>query len=634
MHINISYEEDFKKDFNKLKKLPFATELMELDGIGTQLDIQKFSADFFSKKGVTTADVSVDSNSNVDAPTVVHYNIEVGKPIQRLNAYYLLWKYGKLKFGHEFALGALKKQLTKEIYINDFHGFMQSYCYNFSCMDVVCLGLPFVTKIKSTPPKHLSSFVGQVSQFLSYSSNVVLGAVGLSDFLICCAYFVELMFDQYKNIPKEYLEKQIKQELQSFIFTANQPFRSGVQSPFTNVSVFDGFFLDKLCSEYVFPNGEKVSKDTVIYVQSMFVDLMNETLRETQCTFPVTTACFSTNAEGKIQDQEFLKYISEKNAEFGFMNIYAGKTSTYSSCCRLRSDGVNEYFNAFGSGSSKLGSVGVVTLNLPRLAYLSKTKEEFVERFEANIRLASRINHVRRSIVEKRIKAGHSPLYSLGFIDLKTQYSTCGLCGIYEAIEILGMNLLETEGEKFLIELLDIANRTNEVQSKKYKYPHNIEQVPAENSSINLLNADKILGYNTKYDLYSNQFVPLIHEADLMDRIRLQGAFDKHMTGGAICHINLVDTIPPKYMEKLIEFAVASGVIYHAVNFNLQKCFSGCITVGKRDTCPKCGAQITDNFIRVVGFLVNVKNFHKTRREKDYPSRQFYRGENLLGDEK
>ncbi len=114
----------------------------------------------------------------------------------------------------------------------DFHcqGMIQHNCFNYSCLDVVIQGLPFVAKIKSEPPKHLSSFMGQMIQFITYASNSIAGAVGLADFLLCTSWFVDKMFEDNKDVPREYLNRQIKQELQSFIYSVNQPFRGGVQS--------------------------------------------------------------------------------------------------------------------------------------------------------------------------------------------------------------------------------------------------------------------------------------------------------------------------------------------------------------------------------------------------------------------
>lgn len=636
MIFEYSYEPEYKLTFRKLKKLVKAEELLELDGIGSQLDVAAFSKKFFSKKGrLTTADISVDANSNVDDVDVVQYPIEVAKPLHRFNSYYLLWKYASDLFSEEKAYEMMKAQFTKEIYCNDFHSYGYfPYCFNYSCMDVVFRGLPFVTRIKSRPPKHLSSFMAQMVQFVTYCSNSTVGAIGLADLLICTSWYVGQLYKEIEK-DKEYslslnrIWKQIKQELQSFIFSVNQPSRNGSQSPFTNVSIFDGVFLEKLCKEYVFPDGTNPNIDLVKSIQITFMDLMNETLKETPVTFPVTTACFAVNEKKEILDSEFLELIIGKNLEFGFMNIYAGETSTLSSCCRLRSNTTNEYFNMFGSGGTKIGSMGVVTLNLPRIAYESnKNQEKFLERLAELVVLASQINWTKRTILKKRIENRHAPLYSLGIIDLKRQYATCGLVGINEAVEIMGMDILKEEGQKFVIRLLEKVNEINDKQQKKFECPHNCEQTPSESSAVVLASADKILGYNNEYTLYSNQFIPLTTKADILDRIMLQGLFDKYLSGGAICHLNFSEKITDKeFLRNLITKSIGMGVIYQAINYLISKCPNGHIFVGKANKCSVCGEKVTDRFTRIVGFLIPIKNWGKVRREEDFPERQWYGSE-------
>ena len=368
MIINYTYDKEFEEIFDELKKDPKYQQLADLDGIGKQTDIANFSKRFFSKNNNPTADVSVDANANVEDGSIIAYEVEAAKPVSRLNAYYLLYKYGKQLFGKDTAEQMVKGQFYKDFYVNDMHKFHGlPYCFNCSCLDVVIQGLPFVKKIKSEPPKHLSSFMGQMIQFVTYASNSVAGAVGLADLLLCCAWYVDKLFKENPEASKEYLHKQVRQELQSFLFSVNQPFRGGQQSAFTNVSLFDDVFLDKLCDEYMFPDGLHPNKDTVKTLQVMYMELYNETLRQTAFTFPVTTACFAVDEDKNIIDEKFLNLVMKHNLEFGFMNLYAGKTSTLSSCCRLRAEGDNEYFNSFGSGGTKIGSLSVVTLNLPRI---------------------------------------------------------------------------------------------------------------------------------------------------------------------------------------------------------------------------------------------------------------------------
>lgn len=352
----------------------------------------------------------------------------------------------------------------------DFHcqGMIQHNCFNYSCLDVVIQGLPFVAKIKSEPPKHLSSFMGQMIQFITYASNSIAGAVGLADFLLCTSWFVDKMFEDNKDVPREYLNRQIKQELQSFIYSVNQPFRGGVQSAFTNLAIFDDVFLDRLCSEYLFPDGSQPNKETVKLLQKMYVDLHNETLRITPFTFPVVTACFAVDDDRNIIDKDFLNFVAENNLEFGFMNIYAGKTSTLSSCCRLRSDTDKMYVNSFGSGGTKIGSCSVTTLNLPRISYTVNNKEEFIDTLKKRVELIAKINYVKRYIVDKRIKSGNLPLYTLGFMELDRQYLTCGINGVNEAVEILGYDVLTKEGQKFVEEILTTVNDVNSKMEKEF----------------------------------------------------------------------------------------------------------------------------------------------------------------------
>ena len=626
MYIRTTYDNEFE-DLIMYLRGKYSQKIFDLEGIGKQTDMTTFSKDFFGSK-TTTADISVDSNSNVDDMSVIAYNVELPKPFFRLNSLYLTWKYMKALYGLEVANKAIEMQISGDIYINDFSGINQPYCYNFSAYDVMTNGLPFVKKVQSNPPKHLSSFMGQLIHFSVYASNSVLGAVGLADVLIVASYYVDKMFKEYKDIHHDYLWKQVKQELQSFIFSCNQPFRGGVQSGFYNISIFDNEFLNKMCEEYIFPDGSSPNKKTIKILQEMYLDLMNETLQYTPITFPITTACFSVDEDKNIKDKEFLALIANKNLEYGFINLYFGETSTLSSCCRLRSSTKNEYFNQFGAGGTKIGSLGVVTMNIPRMAIKAKgDTDKFFEILTETTEYAIKINNTKRHLLKKRINSNNLPLYKLGFMSIETQYSTVGVVGLNEACNFMGLNILESEGQAFVSKILDSINTLNDKASKKYNSPHNMEQTPSENSAIKMANKDRVLGYQNEYELYSNQFIPLTVNADLLDRIKLQGMFDGKMSGGAICHLNIEEKIvDPSLIEELLTISAKAGVVYMAVNYNLQRCENGHMTVGINDLCSVCGSKIIDNFTRVVGFLVNTKNFHQVRREFDYPNRIFYRG--------
>lgn len=405
-------------------------------------------------------------------------------------------------------------------------------------------------------------------------------------------------------------------------------------SPFTNLSVYDDNFLDKLCADYIFPDGSTPDKEIVKKLQNIYLDIMNEELQRTPLTFPVTTACFSIDKDNNIQDEAFLHNIAQKNLQWGFINMYAGSSSTLSSCCRLRSEQQSEYFNSFGSGSSKIGSLGVCTINFPRLAIQYPLEEDFMEKLEEMVGVCAKVNNAKRHIVQKRINNGNEPLYKYEFMELSKQYSTCGVNGFYETIKLLGYDILTEEGQALALRILDKINDTNKIYQNKYKMPHNVEQVPGENLSIKLAEKDKLMGYQNEYNLYSNQFIPLIANADLFDRIKLQGLFDSHFSGGSICHLNVETQITDvKDMEDLIRVAAKKGVVYFAINYVLSQCTNGHMSVTNGDKCLVCGEPITDKYSRVVGFLTNIKNWHKVRREEDFPNRQFYQGEEIAPPE-
>ena len=635
-----SYKKDFKDLMLGLEK-KYGADLIEENGIGSQLDISKSSKKFF--KAFTTADVSVDANANVTDKSVISHKIETAKPFHLINSYYRLWKEIKKIETKEKADWIVESQIKGRMYINDFVGFSSAmaYCFNYSTYDTATMGIPSVFDGRggSEPPKNLMSFLGQIELFSLIAGNSTLGATGLADLLIVIAIYMDKMLQNKEDahVPMvddkacwQYMESM----LTGFIYRLNQPYR-GSQSLFSNVSVYDSNFIDGMLEGDAYSiiiDDVKYSakKEIVQKVQEIYLDIMNREMARKPITFPVTTACFSIDENNEIQDDAFLKFISEKNLKFGFINIYAGKSSTLSSCCRLRSERDNgEYFNSFGSGSTKIGSLGVATGNLPQLATICKGAEnpsdEFLHRIKDLVLDCQLVNQAKRNIIKRTIKAGSQPLYSLGYMELKRQYSTFGVIGLYEALEILGYDIMTKEGQNYVLEILNVINTTNKELQDKYKAPQNCEQIPGENVSVKLAKKDRALGYNDKYTLYSNQFIPLIKRVNMFDRIAIQALFDKHFSGGAICHLNVnqeindVDT-----MQNLIHSSVKEGVVYFAVNFVLQECENKHMFVGNVDTCPHCGGKIIGTFTRVVGFLTKVDNWIPERREVDFPNRQFY----------
>ena len=633
-----SYDEGFCSLLERLRSA-YPAELFRIEGIHPdQLDINAVSRDYFKtsdRKGSATADHSIDPNANVSGRDVITFNYEVPKSLMKLNSLYNLWKTMKELYGRDDADQAIEHEINGTLYINDVWDIGRPYCFNYSTYDIALEGLKMGGRLTIDPPKSLNAFLRQVEQFTVYAANSTLGATGLADLLIVVSRYVDDIlttgYDHHIKIGKApRVWTYVKESLTSLIYTLNWEFR-GNQSPFTNVSVYDRRFLEQLVPAYLI-GGTAPDIGTVEKVQDLFLDAYNETLARTPITFPVVTACFSaghgSDGSRQIQDTDFLKKIARHNLKYGFINIYCGESSTLSSCCRLRSS-ISDlgYSNTFGAGSTKIGSLGVVTLNLPRLARTAEGSfPAFLGLLRQSTGTASRINHAKRTFIKDRIERGSLPLYTLGFMDLSRQYSTCGFTGLHEALSILGFDMLTEEGLQAAEDTLTVINETNAKLSKLLGTPHNMEQVPAESSAVKLAKKDALLGLNPEgIPLYSNQFLPLWEEgADLLDRIRVQGRLDGHCTGGAICHLNVATEITdPAVMEALIHHAAASGAVYFAVNYQINRCAQGHMTVGRDDACPVCGAPVIDTFTRVVGFLTNTKHWNKTRREHDWPERTF-----------
>lgn len=633
MYLKVTFEQEFY-DLMMYLKSKYPKKLFDIEGVGKQTDISSFSKEFFTNNNATS-DVSVDGNSNVDDKSVIAYSTELPKPLFKYNSYYVLWKKLKQLYGTIKANSLVEKQLVGEIYINDFHGIGGgfSYCFNYSTLDVALNGLSMVKKIKSTPPKHFLAFKSQMEQFMVLASNSTLGATGIADYLITASIYLDKCLKtgkdaNFKFHSKEDIFTYFKEFITSFVYMLNQPLR-GNQSIFSNISLFDDYFLDNLIDSYKLIIDEEIyeaKKENIKILQRMFLEIMNTELKRTQITFPVTTACFSVDEERNIKDFEFLDLISEENLEFGFINIYSGKSSTLSSCCRLRSDMESiGYQNSIGGSGVKIGSLGVCTINLPRLAFVSKNEDVFLEKLEEYVIDCQSINNAKRHIVQKRIDNNNLPLYSLGFIDIRKQYSTVGLIGIYEALQILGYDIKDENGIDFAIKMMNVINEINKKMDKKYGTSHNVEQIPGEGTAVKLVKKDKLFKINENYEIYSNQFIPLVSEINLLDRIRIQGKLDSHFSGGSIAHINLSKQIDNVHiMKNLIINSAKQGVVYFAINYIINACANHHITAGNVVNCSLCGADIVDRFTRVVGFLTNIKDWDETRRLVDFPNRQFY----------
>lgn len=631
-----SYQPEFVKIMEDMLD-KYSTAMFNLSGIGSQLDMNQAIKRMANANSV--ANGSIDANANAGYTTAITIMHEIAKPQALLQSYYRIWKWLKKNRGLDVANKFVEAQLTGAFYVNDMHyiSYPMPYCYNHSCLNIAMQGLVGIdSKNDTLPPKYLRSYFDIVEAYLLIAGNATAGATGISNLLVVASIFLKKMIDNGFVDSHVHLDSEedcwqyFKEELTSFIYKLNQPCR-GNQSLFSNVSLFDKNFLETIIPESQLVIDDEIygtDLETVQRCQRIYIEIMNEEAKRVVHTFPVTTACISTkyNEEtqrNEIQDKEFLEFICEKNEETGFINIYGGDTATLSSCCRLRSDKNNVFFNSFGGASDSIGSMGVVCINLPQLAFKYKNDvAEFRSHLHELVLLAQEVNYAKRCLLKTSISKGHLPLYTNDYMDLSKQFSTLGFVGLYNAVEILGYDMTTPEGLDVAIKICADMEQDNDEVANKYKIPTNMEGIPAENTAKKLADKDKLLGLNDKYDLYSNQFIPLSVRCNLLDRIELSAALDKYCSGGSIMHVTVDGKINKKTMIDLATSILQSGVKYFAFNYEINQCKS-CkkIFVGKHTHCPDCGNEDIERYMRIVGFLTKRSSWSTARAAED---RQYY----------
>jgi len=628
----------FSNDFvDEISNVP--AEFLELEGLNWQLDVVKFTEHFFNN-GILNS--TIDANANVRSTNVYTYFNEVVKPWSKLYSIYYIYERMKSLFGQEDAKKFLKYQMYGDIYLHDaHHAAFEPYCYAYSLRPIVEKGLFFIDSIKSVPAKHLSSYIQHVIQFVMFASNQQSGAVGLPDFFVWLAYFYRKDLES-GVIQKDKAQEYLHQHFQIFTYSINQPIR-GTQSPYTNFTYLDRNYIKTIFEGETYPDGSAITEyvEDIISLQKEYWLWISKEREKQMFTFPVLTASLLYK-DGKFVDEDSARFINKVNMKWQDTNWYVSDSiDAVASCCRLTSstrelkfkmgpDKLAGMVNSIGGSDLNIGSFKVVTINLPRIALETKSKEEFMRKLQEKVTLVQKVLATIRNIIQERIQQGVLPLYNLGLMDLNRQYGTVGINGLFEALEIMGLTTVDIdgvkysqEGELFASQLLDEIKRLNDEAFEKYGFTFNIEQVPAEKAAVTLAQKDRLL-YGTDYVLYSNQWLPLTTDTDMLNRIKYSGILDKKVSGGAILHIN-IDS-PFRNEEEawhMVNLVAKTGVVYFAFNQKISVCEEGHAFYGSK--CPTCGKNKADEYMRIVGYLVPVSSFNSVRKKEEYPKRVFYK---------
>lgn len=640
MQINVKFGKNFQTALNKMLN-EYGTELATLNGLGDeQLSYGDFIDNFVDEAVV--ADASIDSNSNVRRKDVVTLLSEMPKPHRKLISYNKIYYEMQKAYGFKAANEWLAREWKGETYMHDGDtATFKSYCFAYDLKDLAEKGLFFLgDTFNPKPPKHLTTFVDFVKEYINFASNRTSGAVGLPNLIPYMYYFWKQdVASDYLGIKTSGQETSYaRQNVQRFIYAVNQPcVRDGQQSAFTNTSVFDSEYLMALFGGSEFPNGEFMVDhlDGIMEFQKIYMEVMSDIRSENMFTFPVSTISM-VRKDGKFLDPEFAEWAITHNMRWSDSNLFIDdNVSSLSNCCRLKSD-IRDlgYFNSIGGTALKVGSVKVNTVNLARLALDTETKEEYLEELKNRTLCAVRALHVVRHIIQRNVEKGLLPNFSYGLIDFEHLYNTIGFIGIYETMKKFGCtyqdklgNTYYTQeatdfGKKIFETMREVAD--NFIAENECDYKINTEQIPGENAAAKLMRKDQFFYPDADiYDLplYGNQFMPLGIKTTLQERVRVQAMFDGFCNGGSILHANIdkpfanFDTA-----KKMVEYIADQGVTYFAFNTKIQACEDNHAFYGT--TCPVCGKPMATEYTRVVGFYTPIKTWTKDRR-KEYTMRRW-----------
>lgn len=602
----------------------YGDEIASLNGLSDlQMSYNSFIDNFVDKN--TVADASIDGNANVGTKDVCSLTTEMSKPHLKLLSFNKIYYELTKKYGHETAMEWLEGEWVGRYYLHDASSAtFIPYCYAYDLEALVNKGLFFIDNFNAQPPKHLTTYTDFVGEFVSWTSNRSSGACGLPSFLVYSFYFwkKDCETNFLINSPEYYRD----QEFQRIIYKLNQPYLRVNQSAFTNFSIFDKPYYEAIFGGKEFPDGTPMVMytDEFIEYQKAFMRVVSDIRSKNMMTFPVLSYCL-LRKNGSFVDEDFAKWCCKHNMKWADSNFFISEDVTsLSNCCRLVSDIKNlGYFNSLGGTALEVGSVKVNTINLARIAYESKNIDDYIKILTKEVNLCCKTLDTVRHIIQRNAEKGLLPNYVHGIVNMKSQYNTIGILGIYEVLVHYGMTETDKfgyvyytdEGVEFAKQILKtITDVKNEFQNS-VDYSINIEQVPAERAAAILMEKDKIFFPDEKYELplYGNQWIPLGIKTTISEKVKLSAIMDKACSGGSIAHINLDGPMEDfNTAWDLLNRIADAGVVYFAFCTKISACEHNHGFYG--DVCPICGGEKVTTYQRIVGFLTPEKTYSKERK--------------------
>jgi len=582
------------------------------------LDVEKTVEDFLSE-----ADWRLKENSNLDLSFASIFFRLAGEAMA---------KYTLLKVYPEEISRA---HMEGDFHIHNLYMGIVGYCAGWAVQDILMEGFNGVpAKTESSPPKHLSTALLQIANFAGTLQNEWAGAQAYNSLDTYLAPYVRVDGLDYGRV---------KQEIQQFIYNLNISSRWGGQTPFTNVTfdlkvpedlrdkpaIYAGRLLDDTYADY---QGE------MDMINRAFAEVMAEgDMRSRVFTFPIPTFNITKDFDW---DSEVADSLFKMTAKYGnpyfqnFINSDLDPREIRAMCCRLRLNLRDLYrrVGGFFGFADKTGSVGVVTINMPRIGYLAKDESEFFERLENLMVLAKDSLEIKRRAVLENMDRGLLPFTRRYLGTLRWHFSTIGLIGMNEAcLNFLGTSIATRDGKDFAVKVLKFMRaKTLEFQEETGNI-YNLEATPAEGTSHSLARIDKekypdIITAGERVPYYTNStHLPVNYTDDLFEALRHQDELQVLYTGGTVFHAFLGERVTDAEACKLLVRRIAENfrLPYYTVTPTFSVCADHGYLSGEQFRCPQCGRQ-TEVYSRVVGYFRPVQNWNEGKQE-EYRQRLEYK---------
>ena len=529
-----------------------------------------------------------------------------------------------------------------DIHLHDL-SMLTGYCAGWSLKQLIKEGLGGVPgKITSSPAKHLSTLCNQMVNFLGILQNEWAGAQAFSSFDTYLAPFVKADNLSYK---------EVKQAIQSFVYGVNTPSRWGTQAPFTNITL-DWTVPNDLAELPAIVGG--VEQDFLYKDCQKEMDMVNKAFIEIMIEgdangrgfqYPIPT--YSITKDFDFSETENNKLLFEMTAKYGipyfsnYINSDMEPSDVRSMCCRLRLD-LRELRKKsggyFGSGEST-GSIGVVTINLPRIAYLAKDKEDFYKRLEKMMDIAARSLKIKRDILTKLLDNGLYPYTKRYLGNFNNHFSTIGLIGMNEVglnAKWLKADLTHKKTQEFAKDVLNFMRNKLSDYQEKYGDLYNLEATPAESTTYRFAKMDKAkypdiitAAKEGETPFYTNSsHLPVGYTSDLFEALDIQDDLQTLYTSGTVFHVFLGERMDSWQACASLVKKIAENykLPYYTISPTYSICREHGYLNGEVKTCPYCGAD-TEVYSRITGYYRPVANWNDGKME-EYKHRKTYNLDN------